>query len=824
MDAFISPNDTGGVMKLVDSSAVVDNIFIFTDGTDKFRWTNNWKGVYPLSQAKVLAGDSSDKTTILQAVLNHADIKVVELDAQQVITISGTLNCNGKIIQFTNGSKFTGTATIDNAVILGEDNDQLFDTTITLTNSKSGKSYFSAKWYGALGNGNNIDTEALQKVLDTCVNNKTRRIFFPQGTYKIDKGIYVRLGNTSSVFAENITIEGPVVTVNGAGTEASIVCTNPNSFALGLQRVKGTKVKNLSFIGPNHAMDTFKLYDVIQNPDANFSAGMRDERTSPNAGIVIDPFSHSGHTSMYPGFEALYTEVQRGGSTDVIIENCDVKHFVVNYMISPTGYMQNAERIVIRDCWGDRCKSAIAVGQHQTRSVYVENFGCWVKTETVLDSERYGEGTGCPPDVNGLNIAGGVRYVCRLNNWFSNGMHIVNMHAEELGSLGGNFSSAIGKLTIKDSFIDIIGGMTSTALTGASIQAAITQFQGDYLVLENCTFHSYSNNISVPINIAANNVVFTNCTLGLIPFAQGGSGQITFNACTLVGNGIPFGDGHVFYGKAPAEISYTGWPFMTKMEWFTGFQVASLRRVKREKIDINNWPQQKGISLIPYDTQITLSSINMNNLEATFNIPASSEFFKFLQIHDVLVTFTTDEFGRNVTAQLGKVWSKNASTGEITLKNIMKGASLATPYFLALYKQEVLIAPLIIGNLSSGSNTITNVLLENYAVGVPIGVMINHKLLPIGTYIVSYDHSTGTITLSNNATGTATRQTFVSSDWEGLQVGVPDLYHPRRIGYKIGDKIINDDFITYPNVLHWTCTKPGVTGSPLLPEFAVTNL
>jgi hypothetical protein len=80
MDAFISPNDTGGVMKQVDSAAVVDNIFIFTDGTDKFQWTNNRKGVYPLSQAKVLAGDSADKTSILQAVLNHADIIIASPD------------------------------------------------------------------------------------------------------------------------------------------------------------------------------------------------------------------------------------------------------------------------------------------------------------------------------------------------------------------------------------------------------------------------------------------------------------------------------------------------------------------------------------------------------------------------------------------------------------------------------------------------------------------------------------------------------------------------------------------------------------------------
>lgn len=823
MDAFISPNDTGGVMKQIDSSAVVDNIFIFTDGTDKFQWTNNRKGIYPLSQAKILAGDSSDKTTILQAVLNHADIKVVELDAQQVVTISGTLNANGKVIQFTKGAKFTGTAIISNAVILGEDDDQLFDTTITLTSSKSGKAYFSAKWYGALGNGSNNDTDALQKVLDACVENGTRKVFFPVGKYMIDKGIYVRNANTS-IFVENFTIEGPVVTCNGAGTEASIVCSNVNSFALGLQKVKGAKVKNLSFIGPNNAMGTFKLYDVIQNPDANFSAGMRDTRTSPNAGIVIDPFGHSGHESKYPDFVDLYTEVGRGGSTGVDIENCDVKHFVVNYLISPTGFLQNADRITIRDSWGDYCKVAVAVGQSQTRSVYVENFGCWGATETVFDAARYGDGTGCPPDVNGVNVAGGVRYLCRLNSWFSNGMHVVNLHAELLGALGGNFEYAIGKLTIKDSFIDFIGAMPldSDPSYGSSVQGAITQFQGDYLVMENCTYYPYSNSLTVPINICVNSGVFTNCTLGLIPVNN--AGQLKINSCSLITNAIPFGDGEVIYGHAPASTPDYGLPFMTKMEWLTGLQQTSIKRVKREKMYIANWQQYKGIHLFPYSTLITMSSINQNSLEATFNIPASSDFFKCLQTYEALVTFIRDEFGRDVMTQLGKVIAKNASTGDVTVKYIPKGLSLATNYYLALYRQEVLIASLIIGDLTSGSNIITNVLLENYADRIPIGVSLFHKLLPEGTYIASYDRVAATITLSNNASGNATRQTFVSSDWDGVQIGVPELYHPSRLGYKIGDKIINNDFITYPDVLHWTCTKPGVTATALLPEFVATNI
>src|SRR3954464_864995 len=94
------PSNTGGVMVQVSASTPVDNIFVFTDGTNTFKWTENTKGVYPLSQAKILAGDSADKTSLLQDILNHAAVNSIVLDAQQVITISGSLNAGNKTIMF----------------------------------------------------------------------------------------------------------------------------------------------------------------------------------------------------------------------------------------------------------------------------------------------------------------------------------------------------------------------------------------------------------------------------------------------------------------------------------------------------------------------------------------------------------------------------------------------------------------------------------------------------------------------------------------------------------------------------------------------------
>jgi hypothetical protein len=179
--ALFPPDNTGGLLKQIDDTATADNIFIFADGTHRFKWTGNQKGEYPLSQAKILAGDTTDKTAIIQSVLNHSDIKTIVLDAQQQIAISGTLNVPaGKVIKFTNGSKFTGTATISGATIDAGYSYQIFDTTITLANCKVTGNLFSAKWYGATGNGIANDQPAIQKAGDTIISNATlpRTLYF----------------------------------------------------------------------------------------------------------------------------------------------------------------------------------------------------------------------------------------------------------------------------------------------------------------------------------------------------------------------------------------------------------------------------------------------------------------------------------------------------------------------------------------------------------------------------------------------------------------------------------------------------------------------
>jgi hypothetical protein len=824
------PGNTGGVMVQVDDATPADNVFVFSSGGYKFQWTQNFKGVYYLSQARVLGTDATDKTSILQAVLDHASVKTVVLDAQQIVTINGSLTVpSGKVISFTAGSRFAGSGTITGLTIDADYDLYIFERSLTLVGAAAANGTFSAKWFGATGNGTTDDTLALQKAIDTCVLNNTKRLLWPPGKYITSLGLVVRKALTT---VENMTWEGLVSPYSGTATEASIWMNNPESFGIGLQKVKGFRLRNMSIIGPNIQIQSFTIYDTIQGKTSSqFSQGMRDNNSSPCAGIVVDPFGDASTPNKYPGFEAYYSEISRGGSTDIAIENCTAYLWTVGYMISPTGFLQNAEDIRIKNCRGGRSKVAVATGQSQTRTVTLEGFQCWDQTETCIDTRSYGDSTACPPDVIGLNIAGGVRYLCRLNNFISNGLNIVNMHAELLGSLGGNFTQNSGILRLINSHVDVIGAtdFDTNPSGGASIQPARTLYQGDILRLEGCRLFQYGASQELPMNVSVNSAIFESCIFVYIPIASGNNdslNQISFSNCRTGQSGFMFGDGQIIYGKASASIGYLAPLFTSNMEWHTQLQVpVSLKRVKRLRMGTQpaGYPTSKDIRLIPYGFNITLSTINQNSLEATFNIPIGQTFFKFLQVGDLLVTQASDDYGNtSVYTSFGKIVSKNNATGDILVKYIMRGAALATNYLLFLYKNEVLIPPLIIGTLTNGSTNITNVLLENDSTQVPVGVMINHKLLPEGTYIVSYNHGTATMVVSNPATGTLPNQALVSSDWQGIEIGVANTANTAKIGYKEGDIIYNNDPVSSPGVIYWTCQTAGITNTSVLPGFIST--
>lgn len=77
--------------------------------------------------------------------------------------------------------QWTGTATVTNNIVVGEDQSKLdVDDSIPVTRSKS--DWADVASYGAAGDGSTNDTDAIQFALDNH-----ERVYFPPGTYRVDK-------------------------------------------------------------------------------------------------------------------------------------------------------------------------------------------------------------------------------------------------------------------------------------------------------------------------------------------------------------------------------------------------------------------------------------------------------------------------------------------------------------------------------------------------------------------------------------------------------------------------------------------------------------
>jgi hypothetical protein len=677
--------------------------------------------------------------------------------------------------------------------------------------------HLNVKWFGATGNGGTDDINAIQATVDACIATGIKRLYFPVGNYRICKGIVVQ-PSTPSGFVEAMVIEGETGSYGTQVGQVVISLDNENSFALGLHRVKGAQVRNLNILGQNTALGSLSQYQIQEDPTTDWINGVRNNPLSPHAGIVIDPFSNSStpNGDRYPDFLSDYVTPNNGGSTDVVIDHCKIRYFAVNYCITPHGTPQNGEAIRINNCWGDYCKAAISTGQKQTRSVYVNNFKCWGATYSVFDCRNYGDGTSCPPEVNVLNIAGGVRYLCILNNLFTKGLIIKNMHAELLNSLGGNFTDGNGDLIIEDSYVNLTGAMKFTDPPGATpVRQPITIFKGNSLKVVNSSIAQFNASFATPLQVSVRTAVFEKCYLGFIPFNSADvRSNFTFKECSASGSDYVFGDAGIISGGYPPELQTSRILFGSGMQWIINHK--NNFPFKRVKVDDATNSLTKNVRIVAFSAPVNLSNINATTLTAEFTLTTSTDDFKRLRLQDVLLTLLTDEYGNQKQGVIGVITSINGTTGVVQISGIARGINISTSYTLNIYRNEYLIPPLIIGNITSGSNVVNNVLLEASSTQLITGTPIYSVFFPLGTYIVSY--SSGTLTLSNNANATRTGVDLVSANWQGFIWGYP-LNSAHQIGFKEGDIIYNTRPDLHPNISFWVCIKSGLTNTAVLPQF-----
>jgi hypothetical protein len=835
------PLDREGIGREVSSipaGYTNDGIFYWTGSDGKI-----YERVITSSMRAVNCGiyaDGTDMTSRLQAAVDHAKINEIIFDVKGGgdITINGAVNVpTGKVLKIYGGTKFIGTGTIDNAIIRAHKRAFIFDTSIKLTRTNTWDGKFSLMWYGAKPVTSAVVTALrLQTAVDNAILSGARAMVLPRGVFNVNKGIVLRKDSNGDGLSDffGCSLEGEVKTFGDpTGVESVISLVNSNSFALGIHRGKGVRIKNIFVQGQNSNIQNLGTTRKWCE-DPAFDWGLttfRNNSVSPHCGFAVDPLGTTAVASgnRYPDFSTLYTDASNAGSTDVIFEHCVARYFIIGYCMNPGGLPQNGDAITIRDSWGDFNYVSVSTGESQNRSIFIENFKVWGGVETVFDCKRYGDGTSNPVEVDGLNIAGGVRNLCRLTGFGnSHGISFKRVHAELLYSLGGNFEGDTGDMLISDSWFQFTGNLMADG-DGTSTHHPISIFRGGNLTVIGNTYLTYYGSGSGPISFSATSAVFDTVQLDDLPLNTHPVGQTTYRNCRF---GIfNFGDGGTI-DVMPEIVPNSSPLFVNDMTLNTRFSTFDFYgSVQRRKIYNGNHAggfTLKDASMFFIGPTIAISNIvdpdvTVGYTHCEFTLTPSTDEFKMLQVGDKILGQATDEYGRaNILHHFGTVVSKNNGTGLVVVKDIRLGLT-AGSYALFLYRPHKVIPVVAVGNCIAGNVNVSGIVIERNATQLPIGVTIISPYFPQGTYLVSYDGA-GNAVFSNPANATVNGFDIISSDWKGrIHSSQPSPTHPLLIGFKKGDEIFNISPGQYNTVMKWMCIKSGVTNTAIKPAFIATE-
>jgi hypothetical protein len=811
-----------------DVSSTDDGALTIVAGTKRFKAVIK---DYIDARAFSIATSASDNTGYIQAAVTAASTYSgthTVLIANGNYPITGTITVPaGVTLKFTEGGMISGSGAINGGVIDGPMRAQLFTTGVTV-HPDAVATVFSMMWYGAKGDGSD-EVLKLQKCLDVCAyGNKIKHLYWPKGNYVGSKGLFWERddnGDGTRDFLVGYTLEGETKGFDGGPLETSYTVGNGNSFGFGIQKGKGVVIKNIFLLGNNGAIGLLTPVALMENPSTNWTNGNSDNQVWPHAGWAIDPLAGPGTLSgnKYTDFSAKYTDGSNSGSTDILIENCGARYWVVGFIISPQGVIQNGDHVEYRNCWADFNKVAFATGSTQNRTNKITHCAVWGHVKTIIDCNTYGDNSGDPPHVSDLNCAGYNRELCRLNSFFNAGLFIKDSHFELLQMLGGNFNAEVGDLFIENSLVNLAGD--NNPGDGTQVHHAKTIFRGGELSLTNCKLTNYSQGLGLHA-FAAANAVFVNSTFDTYPLNNLTTGQTQFIHCRS--GAFSFGEGERIDWVNPVIYSNQATLFVTDMDYVTQLSTRDIfASVTRKKINRTSGYQGYGFKDAQ---QIPLGGIAVTNVQdpetavgyshCEFTLSTSSAEFKYIQAGDIVITYSTDEFGRaNVYHTFGTVLSKNGSTGLVVIRDLCAGVT-ATTYSLFLYKAQKLIPVFATGNITSGSTTISSVLIEQAATSFPSNVLLNSPYFPEGTVILSYDNGTGQITTSNPATATVNNIDILSSNWQGVVYGgPPSPSQVDKIGWKQGDINWNTRADVDNNVLFWVCSTSGITNTARQPAF-----
>lgn len=526
--------NTAGLYYLLDDADPIDNVYSFLDQDGRKIKNVNNKGPYIAREGGILPG--SNMLTRLQAIFNTSAVKEVIFEYGD-ITITGTLDCNGKKIIFKNDARIIGINTLSNGVLDCDLQAQCFSINTTLTNFSSVKIKFSTENFGALGNATD-ETVIYQKTSDTLISNPG----MPRVIKMFPNKIYVSHGwvwhnwNGSDYAQYTLSLEGePSAFASPVNFPPRLRCNNLEGFALNVQRATGGTISGIAFENPSISIASAADITEYRNRSyANFMSGTgaRDSRYSPNCLLCIDAFRNTNtipNDGGYPDFNGTVTVFNpsginwnRGligsanaGSTGINVEDCSFAGATVCVMVSPNGQSQQAENLTFKNIYPSICKAAFGWGQSESKNCYIYSGYCIDRVHTVIDGASWGLGNPTLPHVKGFNTAGSiVRCI-----YGGNGQHpveIANWYAENLYEIGQSSGNA-GTLEFNNCSFSF-----STETQNGGLVMPAQHYIGDNTVFSGCTMRYYDDAFNKRIVIQGRANILRGCYLDAPPISTTG--------------------------------------------------------------------------------------------------------------------------------------------------------------------------------------------------------------------------------------------------------------------------------------------------------------
>lgn len=399
----------------------------------------------------------------------------------------------------------------------------------------------------------NADWVELQGKIDTAIKyGHPVRI---ERNYTIDKPLVAALWNGTDYRFFTFRMEG-YASMWDIGQTSVIRATFKDAPILSIHKSKGSIIKGVNFQG------AYKAPKQFTDMDSYGDTTCRDSRYSPYAAIAIDPFRFNlPPDGGYPTLTEYYRGSQsRGGSTGIRIEDCWFSNVTIGAIVSPSGWVQNAEMITFENIQLGNCKYGIVGCQAQEKMNRVINIGTMAVVHTVFGFNRYGQGQPGQWIIDGVNLGGRIhQLVFRGSNAFFP-LRISNVFAESIDRIGywqTQLNDALVNADIDFQHPNKGNPLPPSHLDGGgvSIQNSVVRYYGYKLpVLISGQLKGDGNTFSDTLNIAAYKIPVGVKIIAWQQLIDPIENSYTMNGTAAVGSLIVFSDYRNGYHKGMGQV------------------------------------------------------------------------------------------------------------------------------------------------------------------------------------------------------------------------------------------------------------------------------